>query len=273
MFRHSSRPGHVFTIPAVVLLAASIALLAMGSAARWSASSSRVPVPGAGGAPLLSLRPAWVGVEQFEAPSLESMLRRVSLDPAALTAAGVTSQQEVSALVGRVRSHLTEHGVSFALAKAAWLEARGECISLERVVRRGRATAQDLTNLASARTERDSCASAFDTAEDGFFDAGVDGLGGEVVGRLAAIRAHRATEFRELPVQHLVESRTDATLLALREALAEERICAKWNENVSGGTATLLSNERGRTAVAEARSRLDGSLSTVESYWSSAIEQ
>jgi len=267
-----SRAGHILTIPAILLLSGSIVWVGLNSAAMRTASS-RAP-EGEVGAPLMSLRPAWVGAQQqLEAPSLESMLRRVSLDPAALTAAGITSQQDVAALVGRVRTHLTEHGVSFAGAKADWLAAKVECESLERLARSGRASQEDLSDLATAQSQRSSCLSAFETALESFFDAGVGGLAAEMVNRLMAIRAHRGTEFRELPVQHLVESRTDRDLLVLREALAEERICAKWNENPSGGATTLLSNERGRAAVSEATSRLEGSLATVESYWSTAIEQ
>ena len=270
--KHWSRPGHILTIPAILLLTGSIVWVGMNSASMRGASS-RAP-EGSVGAPLLSLRPAWVGAQQqMEAPSLESMLRQISLDPAALTAAGVTSQQDVAAVVGRVRTHLTEYGVAFASAKADWLEAKAECESLERLARSGRASQQDLSDLATAQSQRSSDWSAFETAREGFFDAGVDGLATEVVNRLIAVRAHLSTEFRELPIQHLVESRTDPDLLVLREALAEERICAKWNENPSGGTTTLLASERERAAVSEASSRLEGSLATVESYWTAAIEQ
>lgn len=239
---HWPRPGHVLTIPAIALATGLAAWLALHAAS--VRNTSTVPISNeVTTAPLMSMRPDWAGGAQFEAPSLESMLRRISLDPSALTAAGVTTQQGVATVVGAVRTHLAEHGVAFSIAESDWFAARVECESLERLARSGRASQEDLTNLASAQSQRASSRSAFETALEGFFAAGVDGMAPEVVNRLIAIRAHRATELGELPVQHLVESRTDAELVAVREALAEERMCAKWSEAPTQATATRLANE------------------------------
>jgi len=262
------------------LLAVSVASLALTGVAAWlavhsahsRATSNASSTSGVQPAPLMSMRPAWVEGGQFNAPPLDSMLRRVSLDPSALAAAGVTTQQGVAGVVGAVETYLAQSGAALAAAEADWKAAKVQCESLERVIRRGRGSQQDLADLSTARSNLSSYASTYQSALDAVFDAGVDGLAVEVVTRLTAIRANRGTEFRELPVQHLVESRTDTALLALREALAEERICAKWNETPSAGTTTLLGNERARTEVAQARSRLDSSLASVESYWNAAIE-
>lgn len=266
------RSGHLVTVPAAVALLVVLVAAAVHSASSRLSSSGPSPksIPSAAA---LSLRPAWAGgALAFTEPALDSTLRRVALDPSALTAAGVTSQLGVEAVVGAVRTHLTEHGTALSVVEADWRTSKAQYEALERLVRRGKGTEQDLIDLAAARSEMNSDRSSLDSALDGVFDAGVDGLTAEVITRLTAIRAHRATVFRELPVQHLVESRTDSDLVTLRDALDEERICAKWNEQVSGNTTTLLSNERARTEVAQASSRLDSSLASVETYWDAAVE-
>ena len=139
-----------------------------------------------------------------------------------------------------------------------------------RVVRTGQATAQQLTDYQSAVTDLTGAKSDRADVLDALFDAGVASLSQAKKDTLATIRGNRGFK---VATQFLVVDRSETDWLALKAALAHERIAAELGDSVDSEVATLLSSARADSAVADAKSSLDSSLAALESAWDDAVSE
>lgn len=244
--RIKSRLGQVLHVVAGVTLMAGLA----GAAVMITASSG--------------------AFEQSEPPTNEELaatLVRVGLDPETMAAAGVLGA-DVDDVVADAVDYL---GPNFAALKTAdeqcaYLAKNVD--SLGRTIRAGKDNGEDLTvyanlvsQLATAEAQREAYLAAT-------FNAATVSLNGGVVDSIETIIANRN---RKLPVQYLTADRTDAQWVALRDALANLRICDQLDETPHAGCSTLVTTTNAEGAVSTAKSNLDTNLAAVTTAFGSSI--
>ena len=198
---------------------------------------------------------------------LETTLIRLSLDPEPLAAAGL-STGEVGELVADVAATDAFQNGDLAEADAAYADARRDADALGRLVKSGQASAQEVTDYQTALSTLATAESSRASVLDGLFTAGIADLSQGKKDLLATIRSNRSWR---LLTHFLVIERSEAQWLELRAALDHERVCDEMGDTMDAGIVTLLANARAQTDVANAKSALDSSLSTIQSAWDAAV--
>lgn len=193
-------------------------------------------------------------------------LHRVGLDPRSLAAGGVSSNS-VSAVVADVESATQGNPSGLSGADAAFAEARVAHDSLERKIRSGKASQEEVAAYPSAKSALEAATAAQQSELDALFTAGSGSLGESQRAALAQLRANRAWG---LPAEFLVVERTQQQWVALRDALANERFCAEYNETPDANAAALLATTRSNAAVATAITGLSTNLASITSAWNAA---
>jgi hypothetical protein len=200
--------------------------------------------------------------------ALRLALHRVGLDPHRLTAAGLS---------GTDASHVVQDMSAYLGASpgpgpydAAAGAARADVRRLERRVRSGQGTAQDLASLESARATRLAAEAAREAALTAMFAAATTSLTQAERQLLSTMRANSAWA---LPLEFLAISQNEAERVHLRECLANEKIAARNGEPPDAGAQAYLVHVRGELAVATAKANLDTNLPIVETAWEAAVAQ
>jgi hypothetical protein len=198
---------------------------------------------------------------------LDVKLIRAGLDAGALSAAGV-SANAATALVSAANAHLTDHAAALPNADTAFTTARRESDRLKRLIESGHGSQEDVGNyqtqsatLAAATADRDAALAAIVTAATA-------GLSSDQKTALARIRANQS--WKEVGVEFLVVERTEAQWVALRDALAAERIAAAAGDELPQATQTLLATARANESVAAAHASLGTNLAGVTAAWNAA---
>lgn len=205
--------------------------------------------------------------ETITSTDLAVMMQRAGLEPDALTAAGV-DDQDVDDVVADVLEHLGTHLGTIQQAHSNLAAARTDCNRLERLVRSGQASEQEITACAAAQSALSSAESAYESAIDALFEAGIDSLSAGEQTLLTQIRANGEWE---LPVAYRTVSRTESQWVALRDALDDERIADDTGAEQDENAAALLQTVRADSTVSTALSAIDVSLDSVTSAYESAI--
>ncbi len=195
-------------------------------------------------------------------------LLRAGLDPEALTAAGL-SPGAATTLISDAYGHLIDNPGVIDLADAAYAQAKPECDRLERLVRSGRATPEEVNACGAARMALTLAESQRESVLSDMFSAGTWGLSEAQGSTLAAIRSNSNWD---LPTEFLVVDHTEAEWVQLREALANERIAAKLSEDPDPGAQAILAQFRSDPLVAMARANLDVNLDFLSSVWEQALD-
>lgn len=195
------------------------------------------------------------------------LLHRAGLSPDALAAAGVEpadAGRAVSAAVAHIRSAIAD----LRTADDAAAAATAQVDTLRALAQRGLASQQDLQDLAQARAAH-SAALATQAARL----AAVAAAAGEHLTQqqLDTLAALAAAPLRAEPALGAV-MRTDADWLAIRTALANERIAAAAGETPHEACQDLLEAVRGDNAVTHAAHNLHHNLGGVQSHWAQAVE-
>ena len=201
-------------------------------------------------------------------PDLVEALLRSGLDADALAAAGVTADADATEVVDDVKAHLVTGLTDLRDADSDYATQRNLVDSLRRKVRSGLASQEEITQLATAKTDLATATSDRETALDAIFDAGTADLSQSSTDLLETIRGNRHWK---LPLEFLTGDRTEQEWVDLRDALADERISANFEgEEVSAGSASLLSTCRAVQCVSTARSNLDTHCGHIQAAWDSA---
>ena len=185
----------------------------------------------------------------------ETVLYRLGLDPESLAACGVDSGG-ASIVVANLTAHLRENPGAIRDADAAYDEARVAHDQLrERVVAGTAASDGDVAalrtaeqTLASASTARDAAMNAARTAAT----TDLPEMQRTVLATVHAAEQHGSRVSRAIPVEFMVAERTESQWLAIRNALANERISAKRGELADTASQELLGRVRSEAAVASA---------------------
>jgi hypothetical protein len=194
-------------------------------------------------------------------------LIRAGLDAKALAAAGL-SANTVTVLAQATLTHLTANPTSLSAADTAYAAARRESDHLKRLIESGHGSQDDVGNyqtqsatLAAATADRDAALAAIVTAATA-------GLSSDQKTALARIRANQT--WKEAGVEFLVVERTEAQWVALRDALAAERIAAAAGDDLPEATQTLLATARVNESVAAAHASLGTNLAGITAAWNAA---
>jgi hypothetical protein len=194
-------------------------------------------------------------------------LHRLELGPDALTAAGLSSS-DATELVQRAFSHLIESQNALDLADLVHADAKRNSTILERTVRSGTADDDELAALPAALAALASATSQQQTLLAGLVDGATADLTGPQRAKLDRIRLNQDWK---LPIEFLVIDREETVWVALRDALANERISARLGEMRDAAAQTLLAQLRADPAVSMARANLDANLGVIEAAWDAAV--
>jgi len=198
---------------------------------------------------------------------LDVRLIRAGLDAKALAAAGV-SANAATALVSAANAHLTDHTAALPNADAAFAAARRETDRLKRLIESGHGAQEDVGNYQTQNTALAAATADRDAALAAIVAAATAGLASDQKTALARIRANQT--WKEVGVEFLVVERTEAQWVALRDALAAERIAAAAGDELPQATQTLLATARANGPVAAAHASLGTNLAGLTAAWNAA---
>lgn len=204
---------------------------------------------------------------------LTTALVRVGLSPESLCAAGVVVSQDVSAVVDAAETYFLAHPTAIATADADYASAKATFDRLERLVKSGLGTQADVTALRQAESALASATSARSNAVDALFNAGIAGLSQARKDLLSRQRTNAASFGVSSAREFLVVSRSQTDWVRLREALANEKISARYEEDPDATDQALLATCRADSSVADARTNLNTKLTSVKDAWLAAASQ
>ena len=143
------------------------------------------------------------------------------------------------------------------------------CRPLQRRVRSGLASEQEVTDVQLARQDLDDARADQQAILDDIFLVGTANLPSAQRLRLAKIRSQGTTW--NMPVEYLVVDRSEQQWVRLREALANERISAELEEDPDATDQAHLASVRDDTDVSAAMTALETRLPEVRAAWEGAI--
>jgi hypothetical protein len=197
---------------------------------------------------------------------LRTALLRCGLGAEALAAAGCTAQ-ETSALVDAFSEAMASQPSALEQKDAAYASARVTKEELERKVATGLATPEQITALGTAKSTLASAESARAQLLNGFFEGATAHLSAAKIATLSMLRANAA---HELPIEFLVKERSQAEWLAIRKALNNERICAKYGDPPDAAKQAALATWKSDATVSAAKSACTSGLASVQDAWDAA---
>lgn len=246
------RPSACAWMHASALLFACFASAAcsQAEAAPPSAPSSAAPQGPSQGQAALELRVALI---------------RAGLAPQTLAAAGLTPVQ-VGTAVAALHQANVALPVSLRDLDHAVGEARNARDQAERLIQSGRADAQQIAAFPALEQALASASAARETAVQSLFAAATASLSATQRATLIAIRTNAHWK---LPTEFLVVERSEVEWVALRNALANERIATRNGDTPNPQCQVLLGHARSDASVAAAKTGLDTNLAALQQTWDS----
>jgi hypothetical protein len=203
-------------------------------------------------------------------PDFSTILMRSRLDPEALAAAGLTAS-EVSEALQLAADVLNANPGAIANADSAFMSARTEVDRLQAIVQSGLATTEELAAYQTASSSLATAIAQRQGALDQVFNGSTSNLPTSKRSVLAQMRANSSLDYaRELPLEFLVVDRTQAEWVSVRNALANERLAAKYPDLLSEAAQTSLFTWRANSTVAMAKNYLDSNLTAITTAWNTA---
>jgi hypothetical protein len=203
-------------------------------------------------------------------PVLGPMLIRAGLAPENLAAAGVSSALADDVVIA-VETWLGQNASTLSNSDARCFAAVTDRDALVRKVRSGLASGQEVADCPAACSEHDAAIAERTQILDTIRAAGCDVVTVEIENRLARLRVNAAAW--NIPPEYLVTDRTQEEWVALRAALANERISAKYGEDPDPADQVLLATVRAEQEVATAKVNLDTNLAAVKAAWEEAAKR
>lgn len=198
-------------------------------------------------------------------------LARVGVGPLTLAAAGVT-EESAALLIADMHEYLGEHDGSPASEDAVLGAARSQRDRLRGLARAGTASGADIEAIAGAESSLSAAESALDARLDAMWDL--------VAARLTSEQAALIARLRDVPevfrgsvisVEFGAAERSDTQWMALREALAAERLAAEDGVAMDQALAALLASARAESAVNAAGSNISVRLAGLQTAWDQAL--
>jgi hypothetical protein len=199
---------------------------------------------------------------------LKVALVRAGLSPEALTAAGV-STQSLSGIATAAKDILSSQPL--APFDSAVGEARAAHDARQRKIQSGLASQEEISGYAQLVQTLATVESNRAAAIAAVFNAATANLTTQQRALLTTIEGNKGWH---LPTEFLTVNRTEAEWVELRDALTNERVCAKNGEAPNAACQTLLATKRANATVAASKAALDANLSSMSSTWeSTTLEQ
>jgi len=198
---------------------------------------------------------------------LATTMIRAGLDPAALAGAGLSSN-ETESVVQAVLSWMVDQHLQLTSADQAFAAARREHDRLLRRVRSGRATEQEISEFQQARATLATVRTQRQNVLNAIFESATASMNGAQRFTLTRIRLNRSWK---QPTEFLTVDRTQEEWVALRDALANERISAENGEDPDPDAQALLAQLRSNPAVSAAKANLDANLALITATWEGEI--
>ncbi|MGD9791111.1 MAG: hypothetical protein AB7Q00_08725 [Phycisphaerales bacterium] len=233
--------------PAALLLIVMSAATGIGMIFFWPMSHQ----------PVVSNRPA--------ATPMQLLLSASGLSADALCAAGVGSE-DVAGTLGHVATNLESLRGQRSAAQDAFNTASMQLTAIERRVRAGAGTQEDVASIATLRTQVATARASLEAATNAVVQAlAVDAT---IQSRLAALRDPRGDG---LPMEYRTTDKTEAQWVALRHAAASKRIHTHLGEPVPQEVQEFLATVDADVNVVAARSRLTNNGAAVRTAWDQAV--
>lgn len=196
-------------------------------------------------------------------------LRRVQLSAPNLAAVGATGA-DVTAIVEDMETWVGDNTGEIAAADAALASATQAWAACRAKIQSGQASQAECDGLAALETAKNNAQSTLSTLLDGAFDAAVDSLSSSEQDLAANLRAN--SSWRLAPY-FLVTNRSESSWVDLRNALDEQRIAAKYEEDASSAALAIISAALGDADIAAAKVDYEANLTAVETAWDNAVEE
>lgn len=215
----------------------------------------------------------WATASSSSATLLESdagaALRRLELTPTTFAAVGASTAETTEA-VDDMSSWLDSNVGEIAAADAAVASTKQAWSAMRAKIRSGQASQQEIDSLASL----ESAKNAAESARSGLFSSAVAATLADLSEDQRALAANvRENCHWRLPTHFLVTDRSEADWVALRDALDQQRIAAKYGEETSSAALAVISAALVDEDVAAAKVSLDSSLGSIQTAWNDAVAE
>jgi hypothetical protein len=219
----------------------------------------------------LAATPPMMPMSQQQPPvsstDLTDAMLRGGFDAKALTAIGL-SANGVASFVNAFRDAYATQAPVVNAADTAFDSARVSSDALRRKIESGKGSGEDVTAYQAQMSAMNTAKASRDSALASARAPAEALLSQPQSAQLARIRANKTWE---LPMQFLLVDRTEVQWVALRDALANEKIAPRYGEQTSPENAAVLSAARSNPDVAQAKTRLDTNLTAVQAAINAAI--
>lgn len=170
------------------------------------------------------------------------------LSPECMCVSGI-EHTGVSVVVSRATTEIERIGTELRAAESNLMATQRQLQSLQRVIRSGTATDEQKASLSTVTAAASLAESSWDSLLTQIYAAGVEDLASEVRESVEIVNANADWK---LPHPYARVARTEREWVALRNALAAERIATKRGEELDRDFETLLLQVRAEAATAEA---------------------
>ncbi len=199
-------------------------------------------------------------VEAPTAAAVASTLVRCGLSAESLAAAGVDAAGATSVRAA-MATKLENDGPTLSAATESLASARTALESLRKSIT-GEPSQAESAQIAQASENVAAAESTLASAVASFVEAAQSPLSAEKRATLAIVRSNAS---RALPAPYLVQTLSDEDAVALRDALAAERIALKQEAEVPAEAASHLATVRAIPAVAAALANTESNLAAIKS--------
>ena len=195
-------------------------------------------------------------------------LHLAGLTPECLCAAGLSTSDVTSAITDAV-GVIETNAAGLVTAETALLNTERELDELTRLIRSGTASTEQKATLTTVTAAAQAAESDWQDLLDGIHDAVCADVTTDEADRIATILGN---DRWSLPIEYKRANRTEAEWVALRNALAAERIAAADGEDLDSPFETLLLNARAEAGTAQAMSWMGSNLEAVKAAYDDALD-
>jgi hypothetical protein len=218
------------------------------------------------GAAIVSVSHSTFPATEPAARAVRILLARAGVTADGLAAAGVNPTQTTAA-VGRIIQHFETLSSTLTTTDASFREASAQVSRLERLVRSGRGSGENVTALAAARTQLATTRSARDAAVTAVLQDAEEAIGETPAATLVAIRDNPWG----VPVHLRVVPRTTKQWATLREAVRCKDVSTRLGRQTPIAVQGIISAAEEDTAVTTAKYNLQNGREAIASAIASAI--
>ncbi|MBX3377512.1 MAG: hypothetical protein KF678_10980 [Phycisphaeraceae bacterium] len=209
--------------------------------------------------------------QQTPAPiEVEAALGQLGLTPKVMAAANLSAEQ-TGAFAAAAAAYVREHIAAYRIARDAVYTAHNQANLLRRQIRGSNTTAQTLTDYAASLAAVETARSQQHGVLNSALAAAAEEISPAALTLLNTIRANKL-KWTAMPERFLGDSRSPAEWVALRDAVANERISGELDVDPDPACQQLLTVARGTLNSIAAQSNM-ANLAEIQAAWTAAMGQ